>query len=562
MSTTSELPSDPAQFASEVFPRYAKSTGPDRYARFVNEILGLQRTYVQDKILAALHEHKQVIVDAANGVGKSYIAASGGVAALYCNPDCIVNVTAGNSGTLKTNIWKPARSLYRDSILPDVFGGRTLDGSREIRSGLDDEWFFECVSPRYPGDLEGPHNDHVIYIVEEANKPGVTGEHIEAVRSTATDDNDRALVISNPPQDEANIVYELMESDEWHTLRFSSWDSHNVRVDRGLEDAEKIAGLADTSKLVDDWNEYHNEPWPGLERVIEISSPYLQEDGTPVVDPQRAAIAPSGDPVENSEFREDLDERWYRRRAGVIPPESASVYRPYQAEEAKAAYVDERATNYFAAAGSTYPVGTGIDVAGPGSDRTIMATLYRNGDVAIRYTAASTDYPEQEQELMHDSRLGGDRTHPVAVDANGEGSGLAGYLADRLPDLYRFGSDKNPLVPKDGNERSYDGDFGKLNYKNQRTEALAALGKAMPELTYVDSDLREELVIAARSIEFQTTTVKSRGKNGAEVAVANSKEAIKDRLGHSPDYLDAVMMAVWARDCTPQGITADDAIVF
>jgi len=30
-----------------------------------------------------------------------------------------------------------------------------------------------------------------------------------------------------------------------------------------------------------------------------------------------------------------------------------------------------------------------------------------------------------------------------------------------------------------------------------------------------------------------------------------AEAAIKDELGHSPDYLDAVMMAVWARDCTP-----------
>jgi len=558
MSTTADLPSDPAKFASEVFPRYAKSTGPDRYARFVNEVLGLRRTYVQDKILAALDEHKQVIVDAANGVGKSYIAAAGGIAALHCNPDCIVNVTAGNSTTLKTNIWKPARSMYRDSILPDVFGGRTLDGSREIRTGLHDEWFFECVSPRYPGDLEGPHNDHVIYIVEEANKPGVTEEHIEAVRSTATDDNDRVLVISNPPKDEANIVCELMESEEWHTLRFSSWDSHNVRVDRDLEDGEKISGLADTSKLVDDWNEYHNEPWPGLERVIEISSPYLAPDGTPVVDPQRAETGPDGDPVENPAFRKDLHKRWYRRRAGVIPPESASVYRPYQADEAKAAYVDPRATNRFPDTATTYPVGTGIDVAGPGSDRTVMVTLFRNGDLAVRYTAADTDYPEQEQELMHDSRLGGDRSHPVAVDATGEGSGLAGYLDDRLPELYRFGSEKNPLT--DGTDD--DNPYGLVNYANQRTEALAALGKAMPEIRFTDSDLREELVIGSRAIEFETKTIKSRGENGAKVAVANSKDAIKDRLGRSPDFLDAAAQAVWAAWCTPDGISADNAVVF
>jgi len=73
----------------------------------------------------------------------------------------------------------------------------------------------------------------------------------------------------------------------------------------------------------------------------------------------------------------------------------------------------------------------------------------------------------------------------------------------------------------------------------------------MGEMRYIDTDLRDELVIAARAIEFSTKTIKNRGENGAEVATANSKDAIANRLGHSPDYLDAVMMAVWARDCTP-----------
>jgi len=31
--------------------------------------------------------------------------------------------------------------------------------------------------------------------------------------------------------------------------------------------------------MEDDWAEYHDEDWPGIEQVIEWSSPYLDEDG-------------------------------------------------------------------------------------------------------------------------------------------------------------------------------------------------------------------------------------------------------------------------------------------
>lgn len=549
MSTTSNSDGDvDVDTIREVMAQYAPSTGPDRYARFIEELLDLQRTYVQDRILAALHEHDQVVVSAANGVGKSYIAAAGGIAALHCNPDTIVNVTAGTSGTLKTNIWKPARSLYRDSPLPAMFGGRTMDGDREIRTGLDDEWFFECVSPRYPDDLQGPHNDHVIYIIEEADKPGVTGDHIEAVRSTGTDADDRILVISNPPDNSANIVHQLIENDEWHHLQFPTWDCHNVRLERGLEEGEEIGGLATTYKLKKDWREYHDEPWPGLEQAIRWSDPWLGADPE-----DRSAVLPSDlSELPNDEFRTDLHSLWYRRRCGIVPTDTASTHRPYDADAAKGAH------DPTISAGRGYPIGSGIDVA-RSSDRTVLVTLWSTGHWTVRYTTRGTDYPTQENELMADSRLGGDRHHPVAIDAVGEGSGLADYLDDRLPDLYRFGSDKKPLTDGTGDENP----FGLVNYKSQRAEALVAVGRKLSDdLTYGDGDLREELVAGARSIEFSTRTLDNRGKNGAEVVTVNSKDAVKERLGRSPDMLDAAMMAVWAAECTPDGFSADNAVVF
>ena len=492
---------------------YAPGTGADRYIRFVEDWLEIRLGYVQRKLLKSLEQNRRTIVVTANGVGKSFGGgACGGVAATFCNPDTTTNITSGSYGQLDDTIWKPIKSLHRSSQLP----GRTLDNTRELRTGLDEEWYLKCLSPKYPADLEGRHNRRMIYIIEEADKPGITAEHIDSAESTLTDGGDRMLVIANPPEDESNVVYDLMQSEDWHTLQFSSFESENVRAQ--LDDGtDPIHGLVSLDEIRGNWEDWNSDPWPGVEEARHAH-----------------------------EHRDDLDERWYRRRAGVMPPDNAAVFRPWDASEAKDAHVHEAATNYFGPGGNARPVGTGIDVAGPGSDRTVMATLYRSGDVAIRYTATSTDYPEQEQELMHDSRLGGDMDHAVAVDAAGEGSGLADYLDDRLSDLYRFGSDKIPLTAGRGDQQ-----FGELNYADQRTEALAALGTAMGEMSYVDTNLRDELAIAARAIEFSTKTIKSRGENGSEVAVANSKEAIADRLGHSPDYLDAVMMAVWARDCTP-----------
>lgn len=520
-STGKELPPRPKQ--------YRPGTGSDRYARFVRDWLGVKRTYVQDRILAALDQHKQVHVDAANGVGKSFIAAAGGLAALFCNPDTIVNVTAGNSRTLKTNIWKPARSLFRNSPLP----GRPLDGSREIQSGFDEKWFFECVSPRYPGDLEGPHNEHVIYIIEEANKPGVTAEHIEAVRSTATDDNDRVLVISNPPRDESNVVADLLRSDQWYSLQFPSWESHNVRVDRGLEDC-KIAGLADTSKLIDDWDEHHDAPWPGLNRAIEISSPYLTPDGEPTVSRRAAATDPDGDPVENPEFRTDLSSVWYRRRAGTMPPTDAAVHRPVQVGAVRSAYDRSPAIT------RKTPSSVGIDVA-RSSDRTVMTGVH-GMDIRVHYDETGTDHEEQKREVLNgtdSSPALAEWPNPeVAVD-KGYAPGFYDFLNDRVPHVTDF---QNGTLPAD-----------ETRFKDMWSEALFHFGQFVDEGGSINhSKLREQAVVAAREIEFRERTLQSRGANGAEVLEASSKDVVRDALDEgSPDYLDSALMAVWRERVDP-----------
>jgi hypothetical protein len=507
----------------DVMSQFAPSTGPDRYARFIEDLLGLERTFVQDRILAALHEHEQVVVSAANGVGKSYIAAAGGVAALHCNPDTIVNVTAGTSGTLKTNIWKPARSLYRDSPLPAMFGGRTMDGDREIRTGLDDEWFFECVSPRDPDDLQGPHNDHVIYIVEEADKPGVTGDHIEAVRSTGTDADDRVLVISNPPDDSGNVVHQLIENDEWHHLQFPTWDAQPVRIERGLEDGDEIGGLATAHKLEKDWREYHDEPWPGLEQAIRWSDPWLGADPD-----DRSAVFPEDlNELPNDEFREDLHSLWYRRRCGIVPPGGASVLRPIEPGDVRAAY--DRQPGQV----RETPQAVGIDVART-TDNTVMIGLH-DLELRVHYAEQGDNHEQQKPEVVDGTAstpaLAEWPSPEVAVD-KGYAPGFHDYVNDRCPNVVGFQNGTKPVAET----RWYD----------KWAEALHHLGEFLEAGGSIASQqLRKEALAAARAIQSSKRTLDSRGKNGAEVYQATSKDAIKEELGHSPDYLDAALMCIW-----------------
>jgi len=494
---------------------YKPGSGPYRYARFCADWLDFERTEAFDEIARALNENEQTLVIGGNGVGKSYATSALAIAALYCNPDTVVPVTAGNGDTVKNSIWKNVKSLWRNSQLP----GDYKDNDRSLHTEFDDKWFLECHSPKNAEDLEGDHNDNVVYIIEEAEKPGITYTHIDSARSTLAED-DTILVLCNPPIDEANVINRLDDASSWETIRFPTWESRNARHDRGLTDESKIGGLSGVGKMRSDWQEYNDEDWPGVQRAIEVSSPYLTVDGTPTV---RKAEADR----ENPEFRDDLHEKWYKRRVGISPPGDASIHRPLDPD-----LVDEQYDPQATPARNT-PTALGVDVARSGDDTVAVGP---HGDVlVVEYERQGTDHTKQEQQLAEVIRQW--PTPDIAVDAVGEGSGLADGLDNRFGTVHRF---KNQSVAH--RETQYDDCWA---------ESLALLADYLEGGgTIANDDIYEQAKVAARTVTWQERHIGSRGDDGADVLAADGrKEDVKQRLGRSPDHLDAALMAIW-RDRT------------
>jgi hypothetical protein len=463
----------------EVMRRYKPGAGEDRYARFVRDLLDLRTPDIQREILEALEQNRRVCVVAANGVGKSYIAAAAGIATLYCNADTTVNVTSGSYGQLDDTIWKPLKRMHRRSGLP----GRTLDNTRELRSGLGEEWYLKCLSPQYPGDLEGRHNDHMVYIIEEADKPGITHEHVDSAESTLTDSGDRMLVIANPPTDETNVVSDLMDSEKWHTLTYPSWESHNVK-----HPDDRINGLVDESEIRENWEDWNGEAWPGLD-----------------------------DAIQQTAERTDLDTRWYRRRAGRVPPEASDAWRPFTVQDV------ERAWNRTVDAPQEATT-AGFDVARSG-DESVLSGKH-GGEIRTHYAQKGTNHVAQREAVT--DRLHGLGAPPTAVDAVGEGSGVADELAEEF-NITRY---SNGAKPRD-----------EANYYDSWAEALDVFGKFLQNGGSIASEeLYKQATIAARTVEFSTRALTSRG---GDVIEATKKQQITERLGHSPDHLDAALMANW-----------------
>jgi hypothetical protein len=521
--------------------------GRDRYVNFAKDVDDLQLAQSQKRILRAVAEHRRVLVMSGNGVGKSYTVGAFKHGFVSTNIDSVALGTSGSYSQFVDSVWRPLKNLHKQAKQRLGLPGETYDGGQP-RLEIDAEWFAKVVSPRDPGDLEGRHAADVLVVIEEADKQYITEEHFDAAGSSITGGSDRMLAVCNPPRDETNVVADKLESDRWHVIQFSSFDSHNVRVDAGEIDTSHIPGLVDLPTIAEDWEEWTGEDWPGARERwdgdypgVAILNDWVDSgDGDrsevvdalrPGVDEVRRMSAPKLDDGEltfrnnaafpdNPDFREDLDERWYRRRAGIMPPAGASKNRPIELEAVNRAYQPDGVDT------SRGRSGVGIDVARSG-DRTVMVSEC-DGVLTVDYSEPGTDHTVQFNEIWDE--LEETPRVPISIDAIGEGSGKADDTAARFPDVERFKSGQNAAQEEE--------------YKDRWTEGLCELGNWLAEGGRIaDTRLRKELQIAARALTLEERFYSARED---EVYKADPKDKVEDRLGRSPDHLDAALMAVLA----------------
>jgi hypothetical protein len=494
-------------------PRPSSFTGPERYWRAAEAYFDAELSPEQREILEHVDAHQYTHLEGGNGFGKTFaIVALALTFRLRHYPSSVV-VTSGTYGKLMRTFCADAEALHKDSGL---FG--KWKWSPNPRLDVEDEptWQFEVVSPEDPGELEGVHNDYTLVIVDEADKDDVDLDTLDSMDSLISDQNDRMVVISNPPEDETNAVANMAEVGiEPSKLTFGTFDSHNVQVERGARDSDRIPGLTGLHKLKKKFEAHNGEAWPGYDAARRMST------------------------RDSEDFREDLNTLWYRRFAGIMPPAGAGKNRPIELDAVNAAYTGSIDTTRARR-------GSGIDVARSG-DRTVMAAE-RDGVLPIEYSKPGTDHTVQFREIW--DALDDEPGPTVSIDAIGEGSGKADDTAQRYPDVDRFKANATAAQADE--------------YKDRWTEGLCELGNWLEQGgEFADTRLRKELQIAAREVTLSERFLKGRGADGEQVYQADPKDVIEDRLGHSPDHLDAAVMAVLAaKELVPEDDQKADPFPF
>lgn len=511
--------------------------GEERFIRFGEDFLDLRFARTQEKILRTVAKNQRTLIWGANGPGKSFVTAALKLAFLFPNPDSIVMGTSGSYQQYHDTMWRPLDNMHSTAQRKYGLPGVSKGGNQPILE-LDDEWYAKVVSPRDPGELEGRHGSDVLVVIDEADKKYVTDEHFDSAASSITDLNDKMVAICNPPDDETDITYELKNDPRWEVVEISSFEAHNVLIDAGKINDERIPGIVDLITVASDWEAWNGSHWPKVEQAY----PHGQWPGMPEIKNQLEEgqldrddvvewLRPGFDIVAQAhKDRTDLDERWYKRRAGIIPPDGAEAHRPIYTDD-----VQEGRAQSLDFGENRYAFGTDIG---------------RTGDsTAIVEIRPLEGYDEEKYGIYVRTDRDGERTHgdnesmirramedgpvlgPHPIDADAEGSGVADQMASEYEECIRFSGGMVPVGPK-----------AKKEFKNRRTEALAKLGEFLRNGgKFENTRLEKELFACSRSIQYER-----RRSRGRDVYAATSKDAIKDRLGRSPDVLDAAAMAVWA----------------
>ena len=480
-------------------------TGTGQYHEAFEDWFGVPLTQEQKHIAEAVKLNQYVHVESGNGFGKTFGTVALSLAFWARHYPCSVVVTSGTYGKLKRTFCADAEKLHQNS---DLFGEWKWSPNPHIDVEGEPDWQYEIVSPDDPGELEGVHNDYTLVIVDEADKRDVGLQTFDSLDSLISDENDRMLILSNPPEDETNSLEQLDQIGiDPVKLQFSTFDSHNVLVDLGLREGDRIPGLATLERLKTKWEAYNGIEWPGYEAAKAMSDP------------------------KSEDFRSDLSTIWYRRFAGIKPPAGSVDNKPFTLSDVEMAF------NPSAEGASRR--GTGIDVARSG-DRTVQIDE-TGGVLEVKYSEVGTNHTIQFERMWQ--RLDENPDPMIFVDAVGEGSGKADDTAMKFPNVHRFKSGEDAAQLSD--------------YKNRWTEGLCELGKWMKRGgQFSDTSLRLELQTAARCISLEERYYASRGE---EVYLATKKDQIKDRLGHSPDYLDAAIQAVLAAEgILPNEVDIDD----
>ncbi len=222
-------------------------------ARYVQERLGVELHAQQQQIARALIEHKRVLVQAGNGPGKTFVAASLVNWFYDCYSPGITLTTAPTQPQVEDLLWKEIRMLRRDKSGFQPRAPRLADADNHFAVGY---------TARDYNAFQGRHERNLFLVFDEAT--GIDAQFWDAGEGMMTSDNCYWLVLLNPT-DITSYAYEAALAGKFHVITLSAFEHPNILAE--LEGRPAPYPAAVRLKWVE-------------ERINEWCSPIQSQDAT------------------------------------------------------------------------------------------------------------------------------------------------------------------------------------------------------------------------------------------------------------------------------------------
>lgn len=195
---------------------------------YVVEVIGAEPTTQQQKVLLSMQQGQRFIsIRSGHGVGKTALASWIIQWFIATRPNSRVPCTAPTNKQLLDILWPELRKWQTRSIIGGAF---EWANTRFGVTGKEKTWFAVARSSNKPNNLQGFHEGHIMFVIDEAS--GVPEEIMQVVQGALTTQDVWCLMLGNPTE-VSGLHYRSFHEDRknWSTFTFSSEESSLVSPD-------------------------------------------------------------------------------------------------------------------------------------------------------------------------------------------------------------------------------------------------------------------------------------------------------------------------------------------
>lgn len=188
---------------------------------FAKQALNFHCDKWQADALNDIAKHPLIAIRSGQGVGKTSIEAVAILWFLVCFPNAKVICTAPTKQQLIDVLWAEVAKWLRTSKVE-----RILKWTKTKISivGSEDRWFATARTATKPENMQGFHEDNMLFIVDEAS--GIADDIMEAILGTLSGENNKCVMMGNPTKT-SGMFFDAFHKDraDWQTRKVSSYDS-------------------------------------------------------------------------------------------------------------------------------------------------------------------------------------------------------------------------------------------------------------------------------------------------------------------------------------------------